>query len=118
MNRFTLITLALLGASLFGTYHYYGEVSGLQEQVTNLGKEVKAANAKTDAIREEYNELQAKYDSNSRKNGASQAATEAARSEHRRSGTITRASESDARLLEQRSREVRGDPALPSGKPN
>lgn len=108
-----LVVLMLIFA--FGTYHYHGKVSNLKDEVAQLTKDVKAEKANTQAVIEEYNQLQSIYDETNRNRRKSQEKTDAAKEEHRRTGSVTLASPSDARLLQQRSREVRGDAPLASG---
>lgn len=112
----SLVVLMLIFA--YGTYHYHGQVSDLKDEVKQLAKDVKAEKAKTQAVIEEYNQLQAIYDETNRNRRKSQEKTDAAKEEHRRTGSVTLASPSDARLLQQRSREVRGDTPVASGGTN
>lgn len=97
---------------------YHGKVSGLEVEVSKLEKEVKLEQTKTQAIIEEYNELQKLYDDGQRNKDKLKEKTESAKAIHRNTGTVTRASESDYQLLQQRSREVRGETTGASGKPN
>lgn len=110
-----LVTALILGASAL---HYYGKVSGLREEAQQLEREVKAEQAKTQAVIEEYNALQKLYDKGQRNKVKSKESTESAKAQHRSTGTITRASEPDYQLLQQRSREVRGETSGTSGRPD
>lgn len=102
----------------YGTLHFYGKVSGLQHDLTASQLETKQAKAKAQAAIEEYNALQELYTASQKRQDAIKEKTDEAKQVHRRVGSVVRASDADVRLLQQRSREVRGEPADASGKPN
>lgn len=104
-----LVGILLIISLAFSTKHFYSKVSTLGKEVATLQTEVSVSKLKLQVMTEEYNNLQNLYDKGDRGKQVSQEKTDAAKTEHRNNGSVTRASPSDARLLEQRSREVRGD---------
>lgn len=114
----TLIVIAVIGALAWASLHMYGKVSGLEENNAVLSKQVKAEQAKTQAIIEEYNALKQIQDEGDRKKQVSKEKTDAAKASHVKSGVPVYASKHDAGLLQQRSLEVRGEAAGDSGKPD
>ena len=105
----TVIVVALIGALGWASLHYYGKVSGLEESNGVLSKQVKAEQAKTQAVIEEYNALKQIQDEGDRNKDKIQERTDAAKASHVKSGVPVYASKHDAGLLRQRSLEVRGE---------
>lgn len=105
----TIIVVTLIGALGWASLHMYGKVSGLEESNAVLSKQVKAEQAKTQAIVEEYNALKQIQDEGDRKKQEAKEKTDAAKASHVKSGVPVYASKHDAGLLRQRSLEVRGE---------
>lgn len=105
----TIIVVATIIALGWASLHMYGKVSGLEESNAELSKQVKAEQAKTQAIVEEYNALKKIQDDGDRNKELSQEKTDAAKASHVKSGVPVYASKHDAGLLRQRSLEVRGE---------
>lgn len=114
----TLILVVLIGALGWASFHMYGKVSGLEESNAVLSKQVKAEQAKTQAVIEEYNALKHIQDDGDRKKQASEEKTDAAKASHVKSGVPVYASKHDAGLLRQRSLEVRGEATGVTSKAN
>lgn len=105
----TVIVVAIIGALGWASLHMYGKVSGLEESNAVLSKQVKAEQAKTQSIVEEYNALKQIQDEGDSKKRVSKEKTDAAKASHVKSGVPVYASKHDAGLLRQRSIEVRGE---------
>lgn len=106
------VMIAFLGWS---SYHYYGKVSGLEKENASLSRQVKSEQAKYQGLIEEYNALKDYQSEGEAKKTKSKEATDVAIKDHNRNGSFVRASQYDARLLKQRSLEVRGE-ATDTGK--
>lgn len=107
MNKVILALITALIVTTWGTFHFYGKVSGVESKLSQAQGELKIEQQKTIALREEYNALQRLYDKGQASKGKSQEVTGDAKKDHRSNGVVTRASEYDARLLAERSRQVR-----------
>lgn len=107
MNKVILALLTALIVTTWGTFHFYGKVSGVETQLSQAQGELKMEQQKTIALREEYNALQLLYDKGQSGKDKSKEVTGDAKKDHRSNGVVTRASEYDARLLTERSRQVR-----------
>lgn len=94
------------------------EVSTLKDENTSLSRQIKAEQAKYQGLIEEYNALKDYQSEGDAKKKRSKEATDVAIENHNRHGSFTRASDYDARLLKQRSLEVRGEAAGTTGQPN
>lgn len=114
----TVIVVAIIGALGWASFHYYGKVSGLENDKQALSKQVKAEQAKTQAIIDEYNSLKKIQDEGDSKKQLSQEKTDAAKASHAKSGVPVYASKHDAGLLKQRSLEVRGEATGTASKTN
>lgn len=104
-----LVAVVFFAILLGGLVYNYGEVKKLEDSNVALTKQVKAEQAKTQAIVEEYNALKQIQDKGERNKELSQEKTDAAKASHVKSGVPVYASKHDAGLLRQRSLEVRGE---------
>lgn len=107
MNKVMLALITALIVTTWGTFHFYGKVSGVESKLAQANSDLKIEQQKTTALREEYNTLQRLYDKGQEGKRKSQEVTGDAKKDHRSNGVVTRASEYDARLLTERSRQVR-----------
>lgn len=111
---FVLMVIILGGAAIF----YNGKAVKVSEDNKSLTKQVKAEQAKTQAIVEEYNALKKIQDDGDRNKELSQEKTDAAKASHVKSGVPVYASKHDVGLLRQRSLEVRGETTGDTSKAN
>lgn len=104
-----LVLLVALGLTGMFALNMWGKVATLKQETAALTKQVKAEQAKTQAVIEEWNALKKIQDDGERNKDKIQEKTDAAKASHVKSGVPVYASKHDAGLLRQRSIEVRGE---------